>query len=173
MNAITLKSGYKVQIVEDGSGFRAKLVSPGVGTIMEPHGSDRVVAVTNLIRDLKQGFSTGDVDMAEEIEDHVRDALDMQDDANVYLHHPDSVKTATQKKLFTTRFRQWTRATRQNPTGDIQHMADQIAQDFGDQIRLMLYPAVIKNDVVKHLRGVSFVRFHVRSPAGKKIWLTA
>lgn len=173
MNEITLKNGYKVKVVNAPGGYRAQLISPGIGVIAEPHGSDRIKAVTSLMRDLKMGFSTGDVAMGEEIQDHLQKTLDQLEDVNVYLDFPPEAKTASEKKTFESYFRQWTRAVRENPSGDIQHIADQLSPEFGLNIQQMLYPAVIRNHIVKELRGVSFVRFNVRSPKGKKIWLKA
>jgi hypothetical protein len=58
--------GYIVRLVPDThhSGFRAQLISEGIGVVAEPHGNDKAAAVISLIRELEQ---TGDGAIAEAI----------------------------------------------------------------------------------------------------------
>lgn len=43
---------YRVRVVPEGRGYRAKLISVGIGTIMEPHGRTPTEALTELVRAL-------------------------------------------------------------------------------------------------------------------------
>jgi len=49
----TIHSGqYRVRVVPEGRGYRAKLISVGIGTIMEPHGTTPTEALIALVREL-------------------------------------------------------------------------------------------------------------------------
>lgn len=60
---------YRVLVVPNDSdrGYRAKLISVGIGTIMEPAGNTPTEALIALVRDLHADFSTGDRKLAKEI----------------------------------------------------------------------------------------------------------
>jgi hypothetical protein len=66
----TIHSGqYRVRVVPNdiGRGYRAKLISVGIGTIMEPAGNTPTEALMALVKDLHADFSTGDRRLAKEI----------------------------------------------------------------------------------------------------------
>jgi hypothetical protein len=62
---------YRVTVVPDHhrKGYSAKLVSEGIGTIMEPNGSSPSDALTRLARELAAGDAT-DRKIAKEIARH-------------------------------------------------------------------------------------------------------
>lgn len=63
---------YRVRVVPNdvgpnARGYRAKLISVGIGTIMEPPGNTPTEALLALVQDLYADFSTGDRKLAKEI----------------------------------------------------------------------------------------------------------
>ncbi len=60
---------YRVRVVPNDidRGYRAKLISVGIGTIMEPAGNTPTEALMALVQDLYADFSTGDRKLAKEI----------------------------------------------------------------------------------------------------------
>lgn len=61
---------YKVRVAPDPhrGGYSAKLVSDGIGVIMEPNGRTPQEALRQLTTELRSGFQTGDRQLASEIE---------------------------------------------------------------------------------------------------------
>jgi hypothetical protein len=82
----TLKTAdgrYIVRVVADSrGGFRAKLYSRAAvlagsseGPIMEPHAGDKISAVLQLIKELNMDFSTGDKEIARQIDKELEKSL--------------------------------------------------------------------------------------------------
>lgn len=63
---------YRVRVVPNdiGRGYRAKLISIGIGTIMEPPGNSPTEALMALVQDLYADFGSGDRKLAKEIVRH-------------------------------------------------------------------------------------------------------
>jgi hypothetical protein len=61
---------YYLRLVSDPhhGGFRARLSSDGIGTIMEPHDETKVGAVLRLVRELRSMGSSHDKDLADAID---------------------------------------------------------------------------------------------------------
>lgn len=68
----TLHSGqYRVRVVPEGRGYRAKLISVGgIGTIMEPHGNSPTEALISLARELYDTESVFERKLAKDIVRH-------------------------------------------------------------------------------------------------------
>lgn len=103
------------------------------------------------------------------------------DDENVYAYFPTEARTPRHKKNFEKIFRDWARAVRTG--GDPLHMAERLEEanpgnptcgipgtGFRFQIELMFNPAT-RQRIIQAVKKKSFVRFHIRSPSAKKIWL--
>jgi hypothetical protein len=74
-DAISLRNGYRVRVIADGDGFRAKLYgSASPDPIMKPYHDDKISALTSLISELRL---TGghDAVLADEIEEELEKAL--------------------------------------------------------------------------------------------------
>ena len=77
-NEMQLSDGYSVKVVPDPyiGGFRAKLISPLGGVLAEPHASDRLSAVYQLIKELRWAkVGSGDVRLAKEIDAQLETAI--------------------------------------------------------------------------------------------------
>jgi hypothetical protein len=78
---IKLSKGYTVKLVPDSQhgGFRARLVNPNGGVNMEPHAGDKISALYQLISELQQGFTIGDISLASDLdeilESHLKKSL--------------------------------------------------------------------------------------------------
>ena len=67
----TIHSGqYRVRVVPEGRGYRAKLISSGIGTIMEPHGRSPTEALITLARELYETESVFERKLAKDIVRH-------------------------------------------------------------------------------------------------------
>src|SRR5207249_1745536 len=62
---------YRVRVVpESRGGYRAQLISTGIGTIMEPHGNSPTQALTALVNELYEAESAMERKLANDIVQH-------------------------------------------------------------------------------------------------------
>jgi hypothetical protein len=109
------------------------------------------------------------------------------DDENVYAYFPAEARTPRHKKNFEAIFRDWARAVRtggdplgmaerleeanpDNPTSGTSGLPGLPGFGFRFQIDLMFNPAA-RQRIIQAVKKGAFVRFHIRSPSAKKIWL--
>lgn len=184
---------YEVTVKPSGGAYHAvcSLIKPHRQKISEASGPDKITVLQAMAERFKRDYEreiAPDNKIGEAITREVNRALrtigedvgEAEDEKLIYVDYPAWITKPAHKKNFEKLFREWAHLVRGG--GEPLEMAERLERanpgnrtgDIGFLAQIeMMFNSATRWFITEALRQKRFVRFHVRTQAGKKIWLAA